>query len=110
MKIRISFLAIAFISITTYNVTEATCAANEFQCDDGACIQSVYRCDDSFECTDRSDELNCVVAPHCVEGLQRCIQGNVLLTSPIALWKHPKYRHQQQDHKNNHQMTLFLLG
>lgn len=75
MKISISFLAIVFISITTYNVTEATCAANEFQCDDGACIQSVYRCDDSFECTDRSDELNCIVAPPCVEGLQRCSSG-----------------------------------
>ncbi|CAG2257611.1 unnamed protein product [Mytilus edulis] len=38
---------------------EATCAANEFTCDTGDCIQSAYRCDDSFECADFSDELNC---------------------------------------------------
>ncbi|XP_052063855.1 low-density lipoprotein receptor-like isoform X2 [Mytilus californianus] len=75
MKIRLSFLAIVFISITTYGVVEATCAANEFQCDDGACIQSVYRCDNSFECSDRSDELNCTVVQPCVEGLQQCSSG-----------------------------------
>ncbi|CAG2257613.1 EST1B [Mytilus edulis] len=75
MKIRISFLVIVFISITSYNVTEATCAANEFECADGTCIQSVYQCDDSFECSDFSDEENCTVVQPCVEGLQQCSSG-----------------------------------
>ncbi|VDI01742.1 Hypothetical predicted protein [Mytilus galloprovincialis] len=75
MKIRISFLVIVYISITSYNVTEATCAANEFECADGTCIQSVYQCDDSFECSDFSDEENCTVVQPCVEGLQQCSSG-----------------------------------
>ncbi|VDI01739.1 Hypothetical predicted protein [Mytilus galloprovincialis] len=78
MKTRISFLVIILIFITTYDVTEATCAGNEFTCDNGACIQSVYRCDDSFECDDRSDELNCPSEQPCVEGLQKCSSGECL--------------------------------
>ncbi|XP_071181556.1 atrial natriuretic peptide-converting enzyme-like [Mytilus edulis] len=75
MKIRISLLTIVLIFITTYDVTEATCAANEFECTEGTCIQSVYQCDDSFECSDRSDEENCTAVQPCVEGLQQCSSG-----------------------------------
>ncbi|XP_076107661.1 uncharacterized protein LOC143075944 [Mytilus galloprovincialis] len=78
MKTRRSFLVIILIFISTYDVTEATCAANEFTCDNGACIQSVYRCDDSFECDDRSDELNCPSEQPCVEGLHKCTSGECL--------------------------------
>merc|ERR1711962_761211 len=37
----------------------ASCAANEFQCASGQCIQSDWTCDTEKDCTDGSDELNC---------------------------------------------------
>jgi len=39
--------------------TTASCGPNEFQCNDGACIQSEWTCDTDSDCTDGSDELNC---------------------------------------------------
>merc|ERR1711934_1220419 len=37
----------------------ASCAANEFTCTSGQCIQSDWTCDTEKDCTDGSDELNC---------------------------------------------------
>ncbi|XP_039985030.1 low-density lipoprotein receptor-like isoform X2 [Xiphias gladius] len=36
-----------------------TCAASEFQCEDGECIHQAWRCDRSPDCSDGSDEDNC---------------------------------------------------
>jgi len=53
------------------------CAANEFTCKDGQCIQSDWTCDTEQDCTDGSDEQNCATdcsGPHqlkCKNG--RCI-------------------------------------
>ncbi|XP_050533162.1 basement membrane-specific heparan sulfate proteoglycan core protein-like isoform X14 [Daktulosphaira vitifoliae] len=35
------------------------CLSNEFQCHDGKCVNSNYRCDGITDCNDKSDELNC---------------------------------------------------
>ena len=35
------------------------CNANEFTCNNGLCIDLEQRCDNIFDCSDRSDELNC---------------------------------------------------
>ena len=35
------------------------CKTNEFTCNDGSCIDLEYRCDDNYDCSDRSDEKNC---------------------------------------------------
>lgn len=37
----------------------AACAALEFQCNDGSCIQSEWTCDTDRDCRDGSDEVNC---------------------------------------------------
>merc|ERR1712010_444851 len=47
----------------------ASCAANEFTCTSGQCIQSDWTCDTEKDCTDGSDEVNC----HKVQ----CPQGEV---------------------------------
>lgn len=52
------------------------CFSNEFQCRDGGCINSYYRCDNINDCADKSDEFDCgkyathrhaVVAPSLLE-------------------------------------------
>ena len=37
----------------------ATCAADQFTCSNGNCIQSEYVCNFYDDCGDESDELNC---------------------------------------------------
>lgn len=37
----------------------SVCFSNEFQCRDGGCVKSEYRCDNINDCKDQSDELNC---------------------------------------------------
>lgn len=35
------------------------CSRDEATCQNGECIPWEYACDGDFDCTDRSDELNC---------------------------------------------------
>lgn len=35
------------------------CSRDEATCQNGDCIPWEYACDGDFDCTDRSDELNC---------------------------------------------------
>lgn len=35
------------------------CAANEFHCLDGMCIDQAYQCDSIPDCFDKSDEIDC---------------------------------------------------
>lgn len=36
-----------------------TCGPGKFRCDDGACIDDDYRCDEVTDCRDGSDERYC---------------------------------------------------
>ncbi|XP_059153685.1 very low-density lipoprotein receptor-like [Physella acuta] len=38
---------------------QTSCGANEFQCNNGVCIQLDWQCDVDRDCSDGSDELNC---------------------------------------------------
>ncbi|KAF6733413.1 Very low-density lipoprotein receptor [Oryzias melastigma] len=39
--------------------TESECETGQFQCNNGRCIPSLWRCDDDDDCSDNSDEENC---------------------------------------------------
>ncbi|XP_071175832.1 uncharacterized protein [Mytilus edulis] len=59
-----------------------TCGVDQFECDNGQCIQVTDRCNNQFDCSDRSDEINCVVKTVCPEGEWRCDNGQCL--SPLS--------------------------
>ncbi|CAG11573.1 unnamed protein product, partial [Tetraodon nigroviridis] len=42
----------------THTVSE--CETGQFQCKNGRCIPTLWRCDDDDDCSDNSDEENCL--------------------------------------------------
>ena len=40
------------------NIFIPACRGDQFHCDDGACIPSIYTCDGVADCDDRSDETD----------------------------------------------------
>lgn len=42
-----------------YILSGLSCNTTEFECNNGNCIEKDLRCDEEFNCADRSDELNC---------------------------------------------------
>ncbi|TKS74249.1 Very low-density lipoprotein receptor [Collichthys lucidus] len=40
--------------------TESECETGQFQCKNGRCIPTLWRCDDDDDCSDSSDEENCL--------------------------------------------------
>ncbi|KAK2816918.1 hypothetical protein Q5P01_025109 [Channa striata] len=53
------------------------CNAHEFQCANGQCIRSSWRCDGGFDCLDRSDEVNCSI-PTCRPDEFQCNDGTCI--------------------------------
>ncbi len=39
------------------------CSAEQFKCKDGLCIANNWKCDDTIDCLDGSDEDNCTAPP-----------------------------------------------
>ncbi|XP_054159296.1 basement membrane-specific heparan sulfate proteoglycan core protein-like isoform X2 [Oppia nitens] len=70
------------------NITESTpnevisispefCTRNEVTCQSGECIPREYVCDGDYDCTDRSDELNCI--HNCEANQFQCENGRCIL-------------------------------
>lgn len=53
-----SFYALHLSNITLID-DSGMCESNEYQCDDGSCINQNERCNGIPECSDESDEKNC---------------------------------------------------
>ncbi|CAC5422394.1 unnamed protein product [Mytilus coruscus] len=45
-------------SLLLYILAVESCNNDQFQCTNGQCVLLKFRCDDSFECNDKSDEVN----------------------------------------------------
>jgi len=52
----ISFLYLCGFCVTTASIG---CRNDEFECDDGTCIDATLRCNRNYDCHDLSDEVNC---------------------------------------------------
>lgn len=78
------------------------CELSEFRCEDGQCIPHTWRCDNSMDCADGSDEVNCgeladVTAQcvcvcvcgflHIVEGGKCCTNEIITYNLPLFLWR-----------------------
>ena len=53
------FIFIFCSNYLLYFPAKATCGSDMFRCFDGHCIKAKHRCDNEYDCTDHSDELNC---------------------------------------------------
>ncbi|ELU12610.1 hypothetical protein CAPTEDRAFT_90300, partial [Capitella teleta] len=51
------------------------CGRDQFSCDSGQCVPHDYQCDGDFDCTDRSDEANCVNLTPCEPNEFQCANG-----------------------------------
>lgn len=52
-----SFIAVDSVKVMNENCT--VCRPTEFQCNNGDCINAIYRCDRIQHCPDNSDEVHC---------------------------------------------------
>ncbi|XP_039590723.1 low-density lipoprotein receptor-related protein 8 [Polypterus senegalus] len=52
-------LLLFLLKLLSSRATQAECEMGQFQCDNGRCIPTIWRCDDDDDCTDNSDEEDC---------------------------------------------------
>ncbi|XP_052075231.1 low-density lipoprotein receptor-related protein 2-like isoform X2 [Mytilus californianus] len=64
-----------FVIATVHLSTVEACNTTEFECTNGECISKQGRCDNAFDCQDKSDEFNCTVVQPCPEGRHKCDNG-----------------------------------
>uniref|UniRef100_A0A3B4FXS2 Low-density lipoprotein receptor-related protein 2 n=1 Tax=Pundamilia nyererei TaxID=303518 RepID=A0A3B4FXS2_9CICH len=56
-----------------------SCGSDQFQCNNGQCINIGWRCDGTKDCTDDSDELNC--PPSCTSQEFKCVTSGECIPS-----------------------------
>ncbi|KAF6202512.1 hypothetical protein GE061_002908 [Apolygus lucorum] len=54
-----------------------------FRCSSGQCIEAEGRCNVSFDCWDKSDELECKYVP-CPSGMSKCSSGQCVYSSTLC--------------------------
>lgn len=53
------FKRIDFFMLLIVGKVSKTCLIGQYQCDNGDCIDVIFRCDSQQDCFDGSDEKNC---------------------------------------------------
>ena len=60
---------------------DPSCLSSQFQCTNGKCVPSSYRCDNDNDCGDNSDELSCSSSLFCLSSQFRCTNGKCVPSS-----------------------------
>ncbi|XP_069750764.1 membrane frizzled-related protein [Narcine bancroftii] len=95
-RLKISFVSDASVGghgfIARYRMitpNDKSCAWDEFLCDGGRCLFASLKCNNFYDCLDKTDEMNCA-HPHDCGGVLTTLEGS--LASP----EHPEqYPHRQ---------------
>ncbi|XP_036409805.1 low-density lipoprotein receptor-related protein 8-like [Megalops cyprinoides] len=56
---KLMLLHLLLMELRSSEGTETDCETGQFQCGNGRCIPTIWRCDDDDDCSDNSDEENC---------------------------------------------------
>ena len=56
-SVRLKHSIVHFFDLINFHIFQ--CLDNEFTCNNGLCIDIAKRCDEKFDCKDKSDEYNC---------------------------------------------------
>ncbi|XP_063447899.1 low-density lipoprotein receptor-like [Mytilus trossulus] len=70
---------VLFVIAAFHLCTVQSCNTTEFTCTSGECIDIGRRCDNDFNCGDRTDEENCTAVQICPEGRQKCDTGECVV-------------------------------
>ncbi|XP_071181070.1 SCO-spondin-like [Mytilus edulis] len=73
------FQCTLFVIAAVHLSTVESCNTTEFTCTSGECIELGLRCDNDFNCGDKTDEENCTVVQICPEGRQKCETGECVV-------------------------------
>ncbi|XP_065836067.1 uncharacterized protein [Oscarella lobularis] len=62
---------------------DLSCSSSQFQCTNGKCVPSSYRCDNDNDCGDYSDESSCSIysSLFCMSSQFRCTNGKCVPSS-----------------------------
>ncbi|CAL9699132.1 unnamed protein product [Knipowitschia caucasica] len=72
MELKALYLLPLLVILQNSQATQGACNSGQFQCNNGQCINSEWRCDGTKDCTDDSDELNCP-PPACTSQEFKCV-------------------------------------
>lgn len=85
-NIHLAFLLLISMCFVVESSTSLfSCRDEEFECDDGSCIDFKYLCDREDDCPNREDEIECPKCPKklflCGSSNQTCIHSNYVCDS-----------------------------
>uniref|UniRef100_A0A3P8PZF7 Low density lipoprotein receptor-related protein 2b n=1 Tax=Astatotilapia calliptera TaxID=8154 RepID=A0A3P8PZF7_ASTCA len=66
--------------VKIFYLSTGSCGSDQFQCNNGQCIDIGWRCDGTKDCTDDSDELNCP-PPSCTSQEFKCVTSGECIPS-----------------------------
>ena len=94
-------------SLVLFSRLSAACLHNEFECDEGSCIEIKYLCDKEVDCPNREDELGC---PKCPKGQFLCLSTNkTCILDQYVCDSHPDCKDESDEEYCDHSEAVLLM-